>query len=110
MICGISLRQHKINASIRATCKIESVRTLIRYRRLRWLGHLARMHEDRLPKQLLFGSMSSQGLVKADRPQKGWIDYVREDLSELRLPYMWYRIAQDRNEWRQRIQALLEHT
>ena len=56
-ICGISLRQRKTNEFIRELCKIEAISSLVKYRRLRWLGHLARMNDDRLPKQLLFGNM-----------------------------------------------------
>ena len=32
---------------------IETVETMIRKRRLRWLGHVARMEPDRIPGQLL---------------------------------------------------------
>ena len=111
-ICGISLRQHMTNESIRGHCQVEAVSTLVRYRRLRWLGHLARLEDDRLPKQLLFGSLIRTEHVpgKAGRPLKSWIDYVREDLHSLHLGYSWYRHAQDRASWRSSIQKLLEHT
>ena len=33
----------------------ESLEDLITARRLRWLGHVARMEDNRLPKQILFG-------------------------------------------------------
>jgi len=34
-----------------------SVSDFIMERRLHWLGHLGRMSDDRLPKQLLFGEL-----------------------------------------------------
>ena len=110
-MCGISLRQRMTNVSVRSLCKIEAISTMVSYRRLRWLGHLARAEEERLPKQLLFGSIpSGQVHHKAGRPLKSWIDYVRDDLISLKLNHKWYKLAQDRNEWRSSIQTLLEHT
>ena len=74
-----------------ALCKIESVGALISYRRLRWLGHAARMSNARLPKQMLFGMLApAQDRIArpaAGRPTKAWSDYVREDLGHLRLAY-----------------------
>ena len=111
-ICGISLWQRKTNESVRSSCDIEAVSSIIKYRRLRWLGHLARMEDDRLPKQVLFCNMQRLPNThsKAGRVIKSWIDYVLEDLSKLRIQYQWYRLAQDRAKWRDNIRKLLEHT
>ena len=75
-------------------------------------AHLARMNDDRLPKQLLFGNMhrSTDAQCKQGRQIKGWIDYVSEDFSSLRLSYRWYRLAQGRANWRNSISKLLQHT
>ena len=89
---------------------MEPVAVLMHFRRLRWLGHLWRMNDDRLPKQLLFGSLPKADSVGPGRPLKGWVDYVREDLVTLGMPYDWCRIARDREKWRSRIQKLLTHT
>ena len=50
---------------------------LITARRLRWLGHVAWMDEERIPKKLLFGWLPER------RPAHGtmrWRDRVRKDL------------------------------
>ena len=65
--------------------------------RLRWLGHMAHMESDRLPKQLLFGE-----LVKR-RPshvvKRRWHDVAAADLKAISVED-WYNIAQDRKAWR----------
>ena len=111
-ICRISLRQRRTNYDILESCTMESIRTLVAYRRLRWLGHLARMPNERLPKQLLFATLGQNENTQPSvgRPIKPWSDYVREDLSKLGLLYHWYRAAQDRETWRSTISKLLEHT
>ena len=58
LICHISLQARRTNDSILAVCKIDPVSTLISYRKFRWLGHVARMSHDRLPKQMLFGMLA----------------------------------------------------
>ena len=47
--------------------------------RLRWLGHVLRMKDDRLPKILLFGQ-PSWATRKAGRPCLGWEDVINKNL------------------------------
>ena len=111
-ICHISLREKRTNQSILAECQINSVSATVHYRRLRWLGHIARMENDKLPKQLLFGTMQARaiGQISTSNRRKSWADYVRDDLAKLKMPYTWYRQAQDRGKWCRKIQTILEHT
>ncbi len=50
---------------------------------------MARMGDSRLPKQLLFSNMQKAELSagKTGRPIKGWIEYVREDMIELKIAF-----------------------
>ena len=56
-ICGISLRDHVPNVDILNRCNTLSVESQLQGKRLRWLGHVFRMPNDRLPKKLLAGSL-----------------------------------------------------
>ena len=64
-ICHISLRERKTNDSIFALCKIYSVRTPISYR------DVARMSNDKLPKQMLFSMLAhaQDGIEMLDQLQ-----------------------------------------
>ena len=50
--------------------------------RLRWLGHVLRMKDDRLRKIVLFGQLS-RATRKADRPCLGREDVINKDLKEM---------------------------
>ena len=109
-LCRISLRQRLRNEQILARCKMENVESLMRFRRLKWLGHVARMDNSRLPKRLLLGNLTHEvGSVNPGRPAKNWIDCIREDLAKVQLSYNWYSAAQHRDKWRDKIQMLLVH-
>ena len=61
-ICGISLRDHGPNVDVLTRCNTFSVESQLQSKRLRWLGHMFRMPDDRLLHKLLFGQ------VKGRRP------------------------------------------
>jgi hypothetical protein len=52
---------------------------LIKKGRLRWLGHVERMDDNRVPKQMLCGRPEGR---KAGRHRLRWLDYVEEFLRE----------------------------
>ena len=49
---------------------------IVSHRRLRWLGHLAKMLDDRLPKRVLFGHVDGTAARFRGRALKQWLDYV----------------------------------
>jgi hypothetical protein len=51
--------------------------------RLRWLGHVERMDDNRVPKHMLYGRPG--GRKKKERLQLRWLDNVEEDLREIGL-------------------------
>ena len=85
----------------------ESLEDVITARRLRWLGHLARMEDHRLPKKILFAWLPQH------RPAHGtkmrWRDRVRKDMKKFQIEERgWFELAQDRSGWRGRCKAGLE--
>ena len=73
----------------------------VRVRRLEWLGHLARMEPDRLPKRILFGAF--QQTRPFCGPRQRWKDVITRDMKSRNIPVTWYEVAQDRVQWRQLI-------
>ena len=59
------------------------------------------MPDERLPVQVLFGQLSGPGVK--DRPRDSWRTVVHKDLSTLKVGLNWYKLAQDRQAWRQLI-------
>ena len=71
----------------------------IRKRRMEWLGHMARLDDGRVPKQLLFGCLPSTR--PACGPRRRWRDVVASDLDRLGISTAeWYGLARNRQGWR----------
>ena len=72
---------------------------VIKWRRMRWAGHVARMGEERVVYSVLVGK--SEGKRPLGRPRCRWVDNIRMDLQEVGCGYMdWIGLAQDRDRWR----------
>ena len=79
---------------------------VIKSRRMRWAGHVARMDEERGVYRVLMGK--PEGRRPLGRPRRGWVDNIRMDLQEVGCGYMdWIGLAQDRDRWRTLVSAVM---
>jgi len=79
---------------------------VIKSRRMRWAGHVARMGEERGVYRVLVGK--PEGKRPLGRPGLRWVDNIRMDLQEVGCGYMdWIGQAQDRDRWRTRVSAVM---
>jgi len=70
---------HIINDDIRKRTGMEKTTIdRIKARRLRWFGHVSRIHRTRLPYLALHTKV--EGLRNRGRPTAKWRDRVREDI------------------------------
>ena len=68
-------------------------------RRLRWLGHVHRMDDGRIPKEVLFGQMKI-GVRKAGRPALRFMEANKRDLKTCEIdPNNWVDAARERARW-----------
>jgi hypothetical protein len=70
--------------------------TVIKIRRLKWIGHVIRMNEARSVKKILEGKLEVRR--GRGRPILRWIDDVEDDLRKLGVK-RWKAKALDREEW-----------
>jgi len=79
---------------------------VIKSRRMRWAGHVARMAEERGVYRVLLGKPEGRRLLR--RPRRRWVDNIRMDLQEVGCVYMgWIGLAQDRDRWRTLVSAVM---
>ena len=79
---------------------------VIKSRRLRGAGHVARMEEGRSAFKILTGKPTGKGSL--GRPRRRWEDNIRMDLKEIGINAGdWVDWAQDRNYWRALVNAAL---
>ena len=79
---------------------------VIKSRRMRWAGHVARMGEERGVYRVLVGKL--EGKRPLGRPRRRWVDNIRMDLQEVGCGYMdWIGLVQDRDSWRTLVSAVM---
>jgi len=79
---------------------------VIKLRRMRWAGHVARMGEERGMYRVLVGK--PEGRRPLGRPRRRWVDNIRMDLQEVGCGYMdWIGLAQDRDRWQTLVSAVM---
>ena len=79
---------------------METIVDKIRQKRLEWLGHLARMADNRMPKRVLFSWLSEPRLRCGAK--KRWRDVIRKDLTYIGVNEdRWYEEAtRSRTGWK----------
>ena len=79
---------------------------VIKSRRMRWAGHVARTGVEREVYRVLVGK--PEGRRPLGRPRRRWVDNIRMDLQEVGCGYMdWTGLAQDRDRWRTLVSAVM---
>jgi hypothetical protein len=79
---------------------------VIKSRRRKWAGHVARMSEEWRAYRFLVGK--PEGKRPMGRPRRRWVDNIRNDLQEVGCGYMdWIGLAQDRDRWRTLVSAVM---
>jgi len=79
---------------------------VIKWRRMRWAGHVACMGENRVIYRVLVGK--PEGKRPFVRPWRRWEDNIKMDVQEVGCGGMdWIDLAQDRDRWRRVVNAVM---
>ena len=79
---------------------------VIKSRRMRWAGHVARMGDERGVYRILV--WKPEGRRPLGGPRRRWADNIRMDLQEVECGYMdWIGLTQDRDRWRTFVSAVM---
>jgi hypothetical protein len=94
------------NDELHGLCSSSSIIRVIKARRMRWAGHVARMGEVRAAFSILFGK--PEGRRPLGRPRRGWEDNIKMDLREIGFwDVDWTHLAQDRDRWRALVNTVM---
>ena len=79
---------------------------VIKPRRMRWAGHVARMGEGRGVYRVLVGKPG--GNIPLGRSRRRWEDNIKMDLREVGCGGVdWIELAQDRDRWRALVSGVM---
>ena len=104
-ILGIKWHDKITNLEVLEDAGTTSIEAMILKAQLRWTGHVIRMEDSRIPKQLLYGELC-QGKRKQGGPVKRFKDCVKANIAHAGLcPKQLEEAAQDRCGWRELIRV-----
>ena len=92
-IMGIKWQNFITNTKIRERANSDTIA------QLRWLGHVCRMSDGRLPKQILFGELS-HGQRYSGGQLKRHKDVIHSMVKKAGIQDTWESMCQDRGSWR----------
>ena len=102
-IMGISWQDKVTNEEVLKRTGLQSIPTILGVRRLRWLGHIDRMENSRIPKQVLYGELKT-GERSQGGPALRFKDLCRKTLSAFGINAQeWRNTAADRSKWRSEV-------
>ena len=98
-ILGVHWQDRITNASILEQADTTSIEAHIVKSQLSWTGHVRRMPDTRVPKQLLYAELSS-GKRKIGGQWKRYKDQLKANLKKCEMELQWENRADDRTCWR----------
>jgi hypothetical protein len=87
------------NDELHSLYSLPNIVRVIKSRRMRWAGHVARMGEGRGVYRVLVGR--PEGKRPLERPRRRWENNIKLDLREIGIDEAnWIRLARERVQWR----------
>jgi hypothetical protein len=87
------------NEELNELYSLPNIVWVVKSRRMRWVGHVVRMGEQRGVHRVLVGK--PEGKMPMGRPRCRWEDNIKMDLQEVGEGHGdWMELAHDRDGWR----------
>ena len=99
-ILKISWENRKTNISVLNEAKTTSIEAYIIKNQLRWIGHVVRMEDTRLPKQILYSQLK-EGKRKRGGQKKRYKDVLKANMKKCNIDFNnWESTALAKKLWR----------
>jgi len=99
-ILDIKWQDRVTNTAVLEKTNSLSAHLMLCQRRLRWLGHVRRMDDGRIPKDIMYGELAS-GRRPISRPALRFKDACKRDMKLIDInSNTWESLADDRSGWR----------
>ena len=95
----IAEKKSVTNVEVLTRAYSDSIHTHLYKMRLRWIGNVRSMENDRLAKKILYGEIQ-RGKRKVGRPLQRYSDSVEQDMNRCNITN-WEENAENRGIWRQ---------
>ena len=107
-ILRISWEDRRTNISVLEEANSTSIEAILIKNQLRWAGHVVRMTDERLPKQIFYSELSN-GTRSVGGQKKRYKDSLKENLKLCEMDYKtWEADALERSAWRAKSKSGVE--
>ena len=107
-ILHIKWQSHVSDTEVLGKAGLPSIQSMVMKSCLQWVGHIVRMDDGRLPRQLFYGEMW-EGKRSALKPKKRFKDTIKYYLKQSGPPVdQWEKMASDRSKWRKLVHESIE--
>ena len=93
------------NEELRNRYSLPNIVRVVKSRRMRLVGHVARMGEGRRVHRVLVGK--PEGKRPLGRPRRRWEENIKMDLREVGGGGDWMELAQDRDRWQALVNTVM---
>lgn len=99
-ILRITWEAYRPNISVLDEAETTMIEAIVNENRLRWTGHVVRMDDNRLPKQVFYGQLK-EGKQSRGGQKKRYEDILKATLKSSSIDVKtWETLGQERNTWR----------
>ncbi|XP_069187649.1 uncharacterized protein [Procambarus clarkii] len=103
-ILDITWQDKVTKNNVLGRARITSMYTMLKQRRMRWLGHVVQMGDGRIPKDLLYGKLT-QGKCPTGKLKIRHKDVCKRDLKAMDVDLAtWEALVVDRSAWGHSVQ------